>query len=99
MIPSIQFRHTYYNHKVRIERSKKATHISYSVSMCAGIRAGSFTHTISLISSTTLEKGHYQAHFTDVETELPRGHTTFPSSPSWRVVQVTQQLFLPHIAF
>ena len=42
---------------------------------------GSLTD-IVLLLSIALEKSHYPAHFTDVETKFPRGLITFPSSPS-----------------
>lgn len=81
MVPMVQFRCTCCNSKQRTKRAKKATDILKMVA-CAGIWAGSLTHVVLLILSTTLEKSHYRAHFTDVETKFPRGHITFPSSPS-----------------
>ena len=80
MVPVVQCRCTCCNYKKQMKRAKKATHILEMVAY-----TGSLTHIVLLILSIALEKSHYPAHFTDVETKFPRGHITFPSSPSYRV--------------
>ena len=73
----VRFRGACCNCKKQAKRAKKATHILEMVAY-----TGRLTHIVLLTLSTALEKSHYPAHLTDMETKFPRGHRTFPSSPS-----------------